>query len=288
MGQESGFGTVPLPFKDVWLVYDSLFEIVSLTLTQVYNRNTLYVQFVHSDTHKLPSWVDRATLWQISEAYELSAYGLYDSDKLKRLRAGPIVKDVFDRIQQKIDGHLPEQKFYAYSGHDTNIASFLTGLGIKFPVFPLHSTALMIELHKDPREEVHIVRLFYRNNTKTDDVYELEIPNCEQPCSFDSISQRLRETLIPKDWEAECNLIPNDANAFPYLLCKFFPHRNFCLSHCFQLFFYLFVSRSFWLFQLCVYSFIRFSTLRHSPNINRRMHKFLNKHLNLRWRSNFC
>lgn len=37
MGQESGFGTVPLPFKDVWLVYDSLFEIVSLTLTQVYN-----------------------------------------------------------------------------------------------------------------------------------------------------------------------------------------------------------------------------------------------------------
>jgi hypothetical protein len=145
---------------------------------------------------------------------------------LKRLRASPIVKDVLERIQQKIDGQLVDQKFYAYSGHDTSIASFLVGLGIKFPVFPLHSTALMVELHKDPRDGAYIVRLFYRNNTKNDDVYELDIPNCDQPCNFDSISQQLRAILIPENWAAECNLIPNDANAFPYLLCKFL-----CVTH---------------------------------------------------------
>ncbi|KAI6176106.1 Histidine phosphatase superfamily, clade-2-containing protein [Aphelenchoides bicaudatus] len=204
MGKESGFNKIPLPFRDVWLVYDSLFEV-----------------FVHSDTHKLPAWVDKAILWQISQAYELSSYGIYDSQKLKRLRAGPIVKDVLERAQQKIDGNLPDQKMYAYSGHDTSIASFLVGLGIKFPVFPLHSTALMIELHKDPRDETYVLRIFYRNDTKNDDIYELDIPNCEQPCKFESISQQLQATLIPNNWLAECNLIPNDADAFPYLLFIF-------------------------------------------------------------------
>lgn len=130
-------------------------------------------QFNHQDGHKLPAWVDRAVMWQISQAYELSVYGLYDSDKLKRLRAGPIVGEVMDRIQQKIDGTLSSQKLYAYSGHDTSIASSLLGLGIKPVVFPLHSTALMIELHKDSNVNDYILRLFFRHSSIIRKTFEI-------------------------------------------------------------------------------------------------------------------
>lgn len=109
-----------------------------------------------------------------------------------------------------------------FLGHDTNLEAVLVGFGIKPKVFPLYSSAIMIELHKDLTDDSHYLRLFYRNNTQNDDVYELDIPDCQQPCSFEQISQKLRATLIPENWEAECNLIPNDANSFPYLLCKFF------------------------------------------------------------------
>lgn len=206
MGQESGFGDVPLKFRDIWKVYDSL-----------------YAEFLHPDKHKLPSWVDRTILWQMSQAFEQSAYGLYDSDLLKRLRAGPIMGDIVNRIQQKIDSKpgVVDQKMHAYSGHDTTIASVLVGLGIKPRVFPLYSTALMLELHRDLADNSYYLRLFYRNNTQSDDVYELDIPDCPQPCSFDLISRRLKATLIPADWEADCNLIRTDANSFPYLFCKF-------------------------------------------------------------------
>jgi lysosomal acid phosphatase len=131
--------------------------------------------------------------------------------------------DIIERIQQKIDRNaaLVDQKMYAYSGHDMTIASVLIGLGIKLAAVPGYASALMLELHKDLGGNDYFLRLFYRNDTESDDVYELDIPECSQPCSFGQISRKLKATLIPESWEAECHLIPNDADSFPYLLCKF-------------------------------------------------------------------
>ncbi|KAI6181298.1 Histidine phosphatase superfamily, clade-2-containing protein [Aphelenchoides besseyi] len=189
LGESSGFGTVPLAYSDVWKVYDSLFA-----------------QFSHPDTHKMPRWVTQKLFTELSRAYDLSANGLYASNKLVRLRGGPILEDVVNRMDRKInDGSdVKDQRLYIYSGHDTTIGSFLATLSIIPQVFPGYAFAVMIELHKQP-DGRHVVRLFYRNNTLTDDIFELEIPGCQQSCSFDHIKE-IATKMVPKDWIKECGI----------------------------------------------------------------------------------
>ncbi|KAI6217977.1 Histidine phosphatase superfamily, clade-2-containing protein [Aphelenchoides fujianensis] len=132
LGEAAGFGKVPLPFSDVWKVYDSVLAV-----------------FSHPTTHKMPRWVTQELWAELQEAYDHSAFGLYDSPQLVRLRGGPVVEDVVRRMERKVGEQkdVKQQKLFAYSGHDTTIDSFLAAFNIRPPMFAGYAHALMIELH---------------------------------------------------------------------------------------------------------------------------------------------
>lgn len=106
-------------------------------------------QSFHQDTHKFPSWVN-ATVWEeIKRLYEISSSYLYSTDLLKRLRSGPIFRDIVDRMKLVATGETdPREKFYAYSAHDTSVAQTLTAFGVTLHQFPLYASLVLIELHK--------------------------------------------------------------------------------------------------------------------------------------------
>lgn len=59
--------------------------------------------------------------------YELQTY----SDEMKKIKAGYLLKIIFDRMKSKIQSTLkPDRSLYMYFGHDTNIIHILNSLGM--------------------------------------------------------------------------------------------------------------------------------------------------------------
>lgn len=51
--------------------------------------------------------------------------------------------------------------------------------------------------------------MFYQNNTKEREPYELQIPNCLNPCPLDKLFA-ITEEVRPTDWDAECKIDSTD------------------------------------------------------------------------------
>ncbi|KAH7731105.1 Protein PHO-5 [Aphelenchoides avenae] len=187
LGEQSGYGKVPMPLRDIWTLFDPL------------NSESF-----HHDTHKFPSWVN-ATVWEeIERLYEVSSSYLYSTDLLKRLRSGPIFRDIVDRMKLVATGETdPREKFYAYSAHDTSVAQTLTAFGVTLHQFPLYASLVLIELHKVNGE--YEIRLFYKNQTDKLDLWEQDIAGCGKPCSLSHL-EVARAVALPLNWEEECGL----------------------------------------------------------------------------------
>jgi len=189
LGKKSGIGKVPLPLSEVWKVWEPLNG-----------------ELLHPEAHTKPDWLTLPLWNQISRAYDQYSYGLFDSPLFRRLRSGPLVSKILEQMEQKLKNvsEFEDQKIYAISGHDTTIAGFLRAFDIRPQIFPLFATALFIELHKG-EDNQPFIRLFHRNDTLTDDIFELEIPNCSHPCTLDRL-KALAQPVIPPNWPLECGL----------------------------------------------------------------------------------
>lgn len=189
IGEKSGYtitGTA-LRLRDVWQIFDPL-----------------WAEQNHLDEHKLPSWVNNTVRDEISRLYHISSSYLFGSPLLRRLRAGPLFGEIIARMDDHVNGLLDSrEKLYAYSAHDTAVEAVLAGFGITPVIFPEYATAVFVELHKINNS--YIVQLFYRNDTHSDNIYELAIPYCNSPCSLKKLRDETRD-LIPTNWEEECGL----------------------------------------------------------------------------------
>uniref|UniRef100_A0A0N5CE58 Acid phosphatase 5 n=1 Tax=Strongyloides papillosus TaxID=174720 RepID=A0A0N5CE58_STREA len=188
LGNVTGLSNGPLPIKNIWLVFDPL-----------------NAENHHKDQHTLPSWVNETVMHKIIQLYDISSKYIYHTDILKRLKAGPLFREIMKRLNKKINGQLDRrEKLYVYSAHDTSVSAILSSFGITPDIFPLYASLVLVELHKINNE--NIIKIFYKNVTDHDDVYEYDIEGCPSPCSYDNLLQAKKQ-YIPKKWKEECGII---------------------------------------------------------------------------------
>ncbi|KAK5970458.1 Lysosomal acid phosphatase, partial [Trichostrongylus colubriformis] len=85
-------------FRQLWMVFDNLFCMLQ-----------------HNDTHKWPSWVNASVFDRIYKLYDASSRLKYHTDLLRRLRGGPLLKEIIERFEAKVNGRLGDKpKLYAY------------------------------------------------------------------------------------------------------------------------------------------------------------------------------
>ncbi|VDO42807.1 unnamed protein product [Haemonchus placei] len=160
-------------FRQLWMVFDNLFCMLQ-----------------HNDTHKWPSWVNASIFDRIHKLYDASSRLKYHTDVLRRLRGGPLLKDIIQRFEAKINGNLGDKpKLYAYSAHDTTLAAMLAAMGIYPERFPPYASAVLLELHK--KDGRFVLEVYYKNVTDVDELYHYNIPGCEDPCTLDAFKSAM-------------------------------------------------------------------------------------------------
>ncbi|RCN48014.1 histidine acid phosphatase, partial [Ancylostoma caninum] len=86
-------------FYMLWMIYDNLFCMLQ-----------------HNDTHVWPPWMNSSLFSRVQKLYDASSRMKYHTEVLRRLRGGPLLKDIVDRFVAKGHGALGDRpKLYAYS-----------------------------------------------------------------------------------------------------------------------------------------------------------------------------
>uniref|UniRef100_A0AC35TFM2 Lysosomal acid phosphatase n=1 Tax=Rhabditophanes sp. KR3021 TaxID=114890 RepID=A0AC35TFM2_9BILA len=188
LGNNSGLAKDTLRLKDMWLVFDSL-----------------NAEYCHQDEHQIPGWVN-STVWsKIQSLYDQSSRFLHSNDLLKKLKSGPLLQEISRRLRLKAANQLDSRhKYYMYSAHDTSVSAILAAFGIIPETFPNYATMAMIELHRS--QDDHIIKIFYKNVTDGENVYEYDIERCPSPCSLTSFMAST-EIYIPKAWKVDCGIV---------------------------------------------------------------------------------
>lgn len=119
--------------------------------------------------------------------------------ELKRLRCGPLIKDIFQHFDDVVSGDS-QLKMWEYSGHDTTVANVLICLNVFDNAPPPTASAVFLELHQNEDDEFTVVI----NYKKEDTVETLTIPGCSEHCPLDTLKE-LASDIIPDDWNEECN-----------------------------------------------------------------------------------
>uniref|UniRef100_A0A914M1B0 acid phosphatase n=1 Tax=Meloidogyne incognita TaxID=6306 RepID=A0A914M1B0_MELIC len=191
--------------------------LFNLTLRNIYKINDpLTFIFAHqNDGFKLPNWVTETIRKEITRLYNLKNSFDFKTEKQKRLLSGLLFTEILNRMENIacLNEFGSKEKFYAYSGHDGNVAGLLAIFGINLEIFPKFSTALLIELHKQKNKSegleentsTFFIRLFYKNETDGNGLLEIEIPDCGNICSLGKLKEIRREYIIElKEWNNEC------------------------------------------------------------------------------------
>lgn len=160
---------------------------------------TFYIETLRNYT--LPSWTKDVypdTLYRVGTfSFQLRTM----TDTMKRLRGGPLLKDIVTHMKEKRDGTLkPDRNLWVYSGHDTTIAALLDTMRVFKPHVPLFAATVMVELRKNQDNE-HFVSVYYKRSIEEPEL--LTIPGCEPLCPLDRFESLLSD-VIPVNWDAEC------------------------------------------------------------------------------------
>lgn len=122
---------------------------------------------------------------------------------LKRLRGGPLLKDIITHMKQKKNGILyPNRNLWIYSGHDDTVATLLDTMGVFEHHMPPFTATIMIDLRKNINDEF-FVEIHYKNSTEEPSL--LTIPGCTPSCPLDNFESQLSE-VIPENWDVECQV----------------------------------------------------------------------------------
>ena len=131
--------------------------------------DTLYVEHLYNKT--LPAWTHRVFPQPLEEIRDISFKVETWTHEMKRLKAGPLLKTLWQRMssianQVRDKGSFEgEHKMVMYSGHDTTVANFLNAIGaFDPPVVPAYASCVLVELFQNSSGEFD-VRLLFRNET---------------------------------------------------------------------------------------------------------------------------
>uniref|UniRef100_A0A182VBG9 FHA domain-containing protein n=1 Tax=Anopheles merus TaxID=30066 RepID=A0A182VBG9_ANOME len=210
---------VAYPPKDIRELYEknaALFRTLSQgtgqNVSTILDVELLYntLEIEKSAGLELPDWTEGIFPQKMLPIAERSLALITELPLMKKIKGGAIVAELLDNAIRRRSGILiPERNIFIYSGHDVTLVNFMRALNIidQTTGKPDFSAAIVFELHHsitfDDDFEVKIVYFF-----NSDDKYpkEIEIPNCESPCSLTKFEQ-VMETVRLRNYDETCQLV---------------------------------------------------------------------------------
>lgn len=125
--------------------------------------------------------------------------------QLARLKSGFLLKEMLQHFSDKAAGRLhPNRSVWAYSAHDTTVASLLDTLNLFDLHSPPYAACVMLELRIHNGEPA--VQVFYRNTTSPSQALPaLVIPKCGTICPLSRMYE-LYAAVLPGEFEDECRV----------------------------------------------------------------------------------
>ncbi|XP_063634427.1 lysosomal acid phosphatase-like isoform X1 [Cydia splendana] len=196
--------------------YTKLFEYLSNHTAQdmhsVLEVDFLYSTFLSQQEAglKIPEWTKNYFPNQMRSAFMQSLALLSHNHTLQRFKVGPLLSEMRENLEKCVSysGEGPSPRsLLVYSGHDVNVVALWRALNYTEDLEPEYGASLVFELHEE-LDQGFFIKVFYRNNTKIEVPMELKLSFCEEPCRYTDFLQYI-DTLIPKDWDAECQNTPH-------------------------------------------------------------------------------
>ncbi|XP_055615483.1 testicular acid phosphatase homolog [Toxorhynchites rutilus septentrionalis] len=191
--------------KSLAPVYEYLSKNANMQIDSYLKLYDIYstLDIEYESKGRLPEWTRKVypePLRNISATF----FKLHTStDALKRLKIGPLLKEMVNRFQQKINKTLqPNRSLWIYSGHDTSVVNLLNGLGMFKTHNPPFAACVMVEL-RSAADGKPFVSVYYRDSEAEPEA--MSIPNCGTRCPLEKFGE-LYKHLIPDNWEKECEL----------------------------------------------------------------------------------
>ncbi|GBM31921.1 Lysosomal acid phosphatase [Araneus ventricosus] len=155
----------------------------------------------------VPTWAQ--SYWSyLQYLHDLSFMLKLKTNQQKRLRGGPLVDLVLDKMKKAVSEELEKTKVFLYSTHGLNIAAYLSALGMWNGLEPESCATVLIEMYR--RQDNHYVRHLYLNSTTPErepqQYHPLTVPGCGEFCPLDYILG-LTTDMIPQNWEEECQIV---------------------------------------------------------------------------------
>ncbi|KAL7729747.1 hypothetical protein ACLKA6_014615 [Drosophila palustris] len=156
----------------------------------------------------LPDWTENIYPEEMRTLVERS-YALFtETHLMKRIKGGAFLTEILKKMQNKRRKNLnPDRKIFLYSGHDVTLVNVMNSLGIidQTSKLPEYAAALVFELHnsKSFSDGDFEVKLVYYFNSEDKFPKELNIPNCDAPCSLTQFGQTL-EPLLLDNYDETC------------------------------------------------------------------------------------
>lgn len=183
----------------------------------------------------LPSWVTPDVIVKLESMLDLKQYLRYYTQEMQRLRGGPLLGLMTQRILAKISGTSLDQRrlLYSYSAHDSTLSAFLSVLGIFNRRKPPYVACVFVELHgveNSSKVDDHFLRFYYRNNTSQPPML-LTVPGCEADCPLGTFLTLIKDK-VPADIDAACGLskLPNSINLLPSHSASIFATIFVCIT----------------------------------------------------------
>lgn len=140
--------------------------------------------------------------WVSNRAFQV----LTNTPELARLKIGFLLREILDRLDQKIESKLsPDRSLWIYSAHDTTIANVLNSLGLfEPPHSPPYASTILVELYK-ASDASYYIQLFYKNTTN-ENLSPLNIPSCGTKCSIGDFRKIYAPIITTASFEKECQV----------------------------------------------------------------------------------
>lgn len=169
----------------------------------------------------VPNW--STPIW--NEMNDLRSYGFYISFSTplsKRLRGGPILKDIIEKMEQKVKRESSlHAKVFMYSTHDSDLAALMSAMSVYNKIPPPYCATVLMELHeKGPHNHTVVIKYLNATTFPVDPkqpLYPLVVPGCEISCPLGHFI-RITKDSVPDDWHRECGLDEEPAPFSPTAL----------------------------------------------------------------------
>lgn len=198
-------------FKNLPVQFHEEFEIVAkntgwnVTIDNFEGLyTTFYVYAMHNESF-LPPWANSLNKKKFTFLAGLSFASQVYTDPLKTLKAGPFFRNLIQFFDTAMNSTTDATKFLMLSGHDTTLVVALHSMGVYDFKPPEFTSTIIWELYKDLTGS-HFMKIFYKRPS-TEQVEELIMPSCNQPCYFNNFSNYVGQYVRDeKTWETICEL----------------------------------------------------------------------------------